>query len=60
MGQDGEHTFIRKALKCPHLSIYNRKYLLHFACLNCAHAYCPRGFGDLGRIAIYFKGAREH
>ena len=20
----------------------------------------PRGFGDLGRMAIYFQGAREH
>ena len=34
LSQGGEHTFIQKTLKNPHLSIYNRKYYLHFARLN--------------------------
>ena len=38
-----------------------------FACMYvCMHVYiwtyvwAPRGFGDLGRRAIYFQGAGEH
>ena len=38
LGQGGEHTFKRKRLKSPHLLIYNRKYYLHIAHLNSAHA----------------------
>ena len=28
--------------------------------IHISHLWAPRGFGDLGRTAIYFQGAGEH
>ena len=39
VGQGGEHTFIRKTLRHPYLSIYNRTYSLHYAQFYSTQAY---------------------
>ena len=37
-----------------------RQYKIQLYCSQYSYCWGPRGFGDLGRMAIYFQGAGEH
>ena len=46
---------------CPYLSVFVLDCVpLILFLWNFTHLGPPRGFGDLGRMAIYFQGAGEH
>ena len=49
---------------CHHQCLSNKGFSFYDALSKFSNIHCilwgPKGFGDLGRMAIYFQGAGEH
>ena len=58
------HNIVQALLDimCMTYLIYNKLFMPYLSSADFLKIFLgpPRGFGDLGRMAIYFQGAGEH